>query len=120
MCRVEFYKDPYCGHRWARVTRPCYPGYGFTTCPSFFNGSSKSAPRCFVAVQEPCPKCDLRGTYDRNQIRVVRRVRNGFRLGTGPSRRDPGVDIGDEGVGGLSVYRYASSSFRYNFDGDKS
>ncbi|KAK3336580.1 hypothetical protein B0T19DRAFT_43561 [Cercophora scortea] len=93
MCGIEFYKDTYCGHRWARIVQPCWPGYGFTTCPTFFTGYAQPQPVCYIAREEPCPACDLRGVYDRNQIRMVVRLRSGFRLGMGPSRCDPGVEV---------------------------
>jgi len=55
---------------------------------------ARPAPPAYWARSgEPCPECDLEGEYDRNEIRQVVRVRNGFRLGLGPGTADPGVDL---------------------------
>lgn len=35
MCQTVLYKDTRCKHRWMRITVPCFPGAGFTTCRSF-------------------------------------------------------------------------------------
>ena len=36
---------------------------------------------------------DLGGHYDRNQTRMVDKVRYGFRWGLGPNQTDPGCDV---------------------------
>ena len=36
---------------------------------------------------------DLRGAYNRNQTRMVTKVRYGFRWGLGPNETDPGCDF---------------------------
>jgi hypothetical protein len=36
---------------------------------------------------------DLCGNYDKNMIRMVTGIQNGFRWGFGPSKDDPGCDI---------------------------
>lgn len=36
---------------------------------------------------------DLGGVYDRNQTRMVTKVRYGFRWGLGPNETDPGCDF---------------------------
>ncbi|KLU87354.1 hypothetical protein MAPG_06354 [Magnaporthiopsis poae ATCC 64411] len=93
MCQTAFFKDPTCGCKWTAVTQPCWPGYGFSTCPFFFNGIPKEAPPYFKATKLCCPKHDLKGQYDRNMVRMVIRVENGLRWGLGAGRRDPGVDL---------------------------
>jgi len=94
MCTLEFYKGACCRHKWARVAQPCGPGMGFSTCPWLFGtGRARPQPEAFVARQEPCPQCDLGGVYSRNEVRAVVRFRRGFRLGLGPGRRDPGVEV---------------------------
>ncbi|KAK3355907.1 hypothetical protein B0H65DRAFT_585518 [Neurospora tetraspora] len=187
MCQTTLYKDTHCKHRWMRITTPCFPGAGFTTCPSFsFNNThthnnylydhhqspdglchqplcpyqqhphpnhytpnhtspfsppfsptltpsiqaqgqgqlqiqghntchinlptypyhqiqhncphhqqlvAKPAPPAYIARAEPCPECDLRGVYDRNQVRMVTKIKKGVKLGGGPSGGDPGVEV---------------------------
>lgn len=56
MCLVTHYRDFHCGHRWAIVTTPCYPGMGFDTCPQFVDGQARPLPPRLVAQGEPCPK----------------------------------------------------------------
>lgn len=124
MCKTAYYTDPSCGCRWLRVVRPCAPGMGFSTCPRFFDGVAKPQPPCFRAVpgssfspsssssssrsggagagagagrrngSGKCPVHDLRGAYDRNEVRRVLDVRNGMRWGQGPNKDDVGVEFG--------------------------
>ncbi|KAH6854609.1 hypothetical protein B0I37DRAFT_410681 [Chaetomium sp. MPI-CAGE-AT-0009] len=56
MCLVTHYRDFHCGHRWATITQPCYPGMGFDTCPQFVDGRARPLPPRLVAQGEPCPK----------------------------------------------------------------
>ncbi|KAK3298871.1 uncharacterized protein B0H64DRAFT_439304 [Chaetomium fimeti] len=93
MCLITHYRDFHCGHRWATVTQPCYPGMGFDACPKFTDGKARPLPPRLVAQGEPCPKCDLGNVYDRNVVRVVTKVRYGFRWGLGPDAADPGCDV---------------------------
>lgn len=93
MCQSIIFKSPRCGCLWWRISEPCAPGMGFSTCARFHNGSCKGVPPGYLAWTEPCPKHDLRGFYDYNQTRMVVRVRNGLRWGVGPSVRDPGFDL---------------------------
>lgn len=93
MCKTAFFKSPRCGCRWWRIAEPCGPGMGFSTCGRFFDGRCKPAPPSYRAWSEPCPTHDLLGVYDRNQVRMVLGLHNGFRFGTGPSLRDPGVEV---------------------------
>lgn len=41
-----------------------------------------------------CPLHVLFGCYDRNYTRMVIRERRGIRFGSGPSRHDPGFEVG--------------------------
>ncbi|KAL1841200.1 hypothetical protein VTJ49DRAFT_7321 [Mycothermus thermophilus] len=82
-----------CKHRWATITNPCYPGMGFDNCPTFMDGQVRPDPPRRATRGEKCPKCDLKGEYDRNQTRMVTSVKYGFRWGLGPNKSDPGVDV---------------------------
>ncbi|KAK4142623.1 uncharacterized protein C8A04DRAFT_13058 [Dichotomopilus funicola] len=93
MCLVTHYRDFHCNHHWAVITTPCFPGMGFDNCPSFFEGQAHPLPKRLVALGERCPKCDLANEYDRNRIRMVKRVSYGVRWGLGPSETDPGCDF---------------------------
>ncbi|TPX15608.1 uncharacterized protein E0L32_004306 [Thyridium curvatum] len=50
-------------------------------------------PPMYRARETACPVHDLLGFYDRNQVRMVVRLRNGLRWGTGPNREDYGVEF---------------------------
>lgn len=94
MCKLYHFKDPSCNHHWARIAHPCAHGTGFSDCPSFTDlNYVKGTPRAFIATREPCPTCDLKGCYDRNQIRMVTRQRKGFKIGKGPAKADRGVEL---------------------------
>lgn len=56
MCLVTHYRDFHCGHHWAAITTPCFPGMGFDNCPSFFEGRAHPLPKRLVALGERCPK----------------------------------------------------------------
>jgi len=75
------------------ITRPCAPGMGFSTCPSFLDGVAKPQPPTLRATESACPVHDLRGVYDRNDMRLVLGMQNGIRWGTGPSKGDMGVEF---------------------------
>ncbi len=77
-----------------RIDRPCAPGMGFSTCPLFFDGNIKPQPPTIKATRTACPIHDMKGNYDRNKSRMVVSVKHGMRWGWGPSKKDPGVDIG--------------------------
>ncbi|KAK1777345.1 hypothetical protein QBC45DRAFT_479300 [Copromyces sp. CBS 386.78] len=62
-------------------------------CPHHQHLVAKPAPPAYIARSEPCPECDLGGVYDRNQIRMVTAIRNGVKLGGGPSGGDPGLEL---------------------------
>ncbi|EHA53882.1 hypothetical protein MCOR27_007058 [Pyricularia oryzae] len=93
MCQAAMFKDPSCKCQWMAIVQPCWPGFGFNNCPTFFNGITKEAPPFIKATKICCPKHDLEGMYDRNLIRMVVKVEKGLRWGMGPDERDPGVDI---------------------------
>jgi hypothetical protein len=56
MCLVNHHRDFHCGHRWATIAVPCYPGMGFDTCPGFVDGQIRPLPPRLVAKGELCPK----------------------------------------------------------------
>ncbi|KAK4451485.1 hypothetical protein QBC34DRAFT_378342 [Podospora aff. communis PSN243] len=94
MCAITHYRQKYCKHRWGIITEPCAFGMGFDSCPMIFNREYVlPKPDVFVTRTLPCPKCDLHGFYDRNQIRMVPRVRTVLKIGSGPGREDRGVEI---------------------------
>ena len=106
MCYTAYYISPRCKCKWLRIERPCAPGLGFSTCPYFFDGTAKPQPPCFrtskeapcaccggVCTRTPCPVHELRGNYDRNEIRMVLGVTNGLHWGMGPDRGDVGVEM---------------------------
>lgn len=93
MCKTVFFESPVCGCRWWRITKPCRPGMGFSTCDRFFDGRSKNAPKMYLARTEPCPTHNLMGFYDLNYTRMVLGMHNGFRFGLGPGLGDPGFEV---------------------------
>ena len=111
MCQTAYYTSTRCKCRWLRVVRPCAPGLGFSTCPVFFNGVAKPQPPyfrtgaaerhdgdgacacCRRPRDTPCPKHDLGGAYDRNDVRMVLGITNGLHWGMGPDKDDVGVEM---------------------------
>ncbi|KAB5581108.1 hypothetical protein GE09DRAFT_463390 [Coniochaeta sp. 2T2.1] len=98
MCQYAIYRSPRCGCRWLAITHPCFPGGGFSTCETLqheSNGSGRMYPAvpAFTAERGSCPRHGLDGDYDYNLVRMVVRIRNGFHIGAGGDRTDPGVDV---------------------------
>lgn len=98
MCQYALYRSPRCGCRWLAITEQCFVGAGFSTCEALQRETSSdgrmhpSVP-AFRASRGSCPRHALDGYYDYNQTRMVVRIRNGFHLGTGGNRTDPGFDV---------------------------
>ncbi len=94
MCSVQFWKSRRCRHRWVTIKKPCTDGRNFSNCPSFQDGRART-PRSPGRWAPPgcCPVHDKKGDYDFDTIRVIDTVTRGVRLGAGPSRKDPGVDV---------------------------
>ncbi|KAK3495627.1 hypothetical protein B0T13DRAFT_530247 [Neurospora crassa] len=82
------------GHNTCQVHLPGPPYHQIQdNCPHHQHLVAKPAPPAYIARGEPCPECDLRGVYDRNQVRMVTRIKKGIKLGAGPSGGDPGVEV---------------------------
>ena len=45
------------------------------------------------APRDSCPWCNKKGDYDHEFLRVVQARRYGTRIGLGPAKSDPGVDM---------------------------
>ncbi|KAK0730800.1 hypothetical protein B0H67DRAFT_477070 [Lasiosphaeris hirsuta] len=86
MCRI---------HPGGQIVHPCYHGAGFSNCSKFVNGWEVSwPPPIKITGDYSCPRCHHReGGYNMNQFRLVKKVSHGFKLGTGPARRDPGCEF---------------------------
>lgn len=95
MCEYGLFKSPRCGCKWLEITQPCGFGMGFNTCRDALprDGRCHRAPLAYIARSGRCPRHGLDGSYDRNDIRFVVRVSNGFRLGAGPNPSDPGIEF---------------------------
>ncbi|KAK4968087.1 hypothetical protein LTR28_002313, partial [Elasticomyces elasticus] len=77
---------------------PCRPSRNLLNCPDFTSrqpGGPAAFPKKpgYWAPEGVCPWCDLKGEYDMRFVRVVRMRWMGIRIGLGPGRRDPGVDV---------------------------
>ncbi|PSR88966.1 hypothetical protein BD289DRAFT_366514 [Coniella lustricola] len=90
MCQVRVYENPYCRCRWLQIHKQCRSNAGFSQCEQFGKTRVKFNPEEHECSR--CPVHDLDGWYDRNFIRMCPQTTRGFRLGLGPSRRDPGID----------------------------
>jgi len=95
MCKTKFLKGPACTHSWAEIVIPCAKDRGFTTCPSFTDNRVHDGRKLIatMASAESCPMCDKKNKYDGNKIRIIARIDSGFRWGTGPGRKNTGVDV---------------------------
>ncbi|KAF4428073.1 Calcium channel YVC1 [Colletotrichum fructicola] len=92
MCEVFIYKHVECKCIWGEIAVSCGPGMGYTTCGQFGSGIAKKPLRMQLANLRPCPKHDLLGLYDRNQIRMIKKITNGIKFGTGPNKQDAGIE----------------------------
>lgn len=93
MCTLTYFEHKLCKHVWAMVTEPCEPFMGFSTCPSFCDGTVKLTPKYIRTRSRPCPRCDLENVYDRNQVRMVEAMGWGVKWGVGPGRDDWGCEV---------------------------
>lgn len=98
MCHYALYRSPRCRCRWLAITGPCFDGAGFSTCESLRaessgDGRMHPAVPAYRASPGTCPRHALDGHYDYNQVRMVLRIRDGFHLGAGGDRADPGFDV---------------------------
>lgn len=86
------YTSPSCRCKWLQIIEPCAPNAGFSQCQGFGTGSVTYPPEEYKSYQ--CPQHVLFGQYDRNYTRMVVRERRALRFGSGPSRHDPGFEVG--------------------------
>ncbi|CCF37624.1 hypothetical protein CH063_08916 [Colletotrichum higginsianum] len=93
MCEVFIYKHIKCGCVWGEIAVPCGPGMGYTTCGQFGSGIAKRPLRLQKAEHRPCPTHDMYGLYDGNQMRAIKKITHGVKIGTGPSKQDAGVEV---------------------------
>lgn len=114
MCRVVIYANPDCGCRWLQIYQQCRPNAGFSQCDDLGKGRvDYASPDERESLQ--CPVHDLRGWYDLNYVRkslllsssfptgahhsdtrnagMIVKETNGFRVGSGPSKKHPGFDV---------------------------
>lgn len=92
MCQVAMFKSPRCKCKWLQIIEPCAPNAGFSQCPHFGTGDAMYYPPDEYESYQ-CPLHIYLGCYDRNYTRMVIRERCGIRIGSGPSRRDPGLEV---------------------------
>ena len=93
MCRHVIYKHSYCGCRWMQIVEACHAGAGFTHCAALARDVADAPSVVRTTRFQLCPRCDLQGLYDRNQIRMVLGTHRGVRVGCGPGRNDSGVEV---------------------------
>lgn len=93
MCTLLYFEHKTCKHVWAVIATPCEPLMGFSTCPSFGDGSVKPTPKYLKTRTRPCPRCQLGGVYDRNQTRMVEGMGWGVKWGVGPRSEDYGCEV---------------------------
>lgn len=82
------------------LRRPCAPGRDLLSCPDFQASQPRGPaplPRdiCNNAAlrRHRCPLCDKDGKYDMRYCRMMVVRKRGVRIGSGPAKTDPGVDI---------------------------
>ncbi len=56
MCQTIHFHSRCCGHHWLQISRPCWPGQGFRTCPTFADGCARD-PAPELGVDGLCPAC---------------------------------------------------------------
>lgn len=73
MCRTVYWKSPTCEHRWLSIGQPCPKDAGFDKCKALkTKGLLPFTPGGSVrAAHGTCPKCDLKGKYDGNMVRML-------------------------------------------------
>ena len=100
MCTAKVLKSSTCEHWWAEILDPCAEGRHFSNCPTFQDGKARSLKSnpWSKAEEKTCPKCDKKDDYDGEKIRMVKSIQHGYRLGSGPSKSDPGQDFVGHGV----------------------
>lgn len=92
MCRTKGWKSAKCGHKWFTLTAPCAEGKNFSNCMSFELQQARQPKKIHIAPAGECPKCDKKDDYDGDTVRLVKSTKRGTKFGTGPSRRDAGLE----------------------------
>jgi len=92
MCRTKSWKSFPCKHQWVSLEKPCAEGKNFSNCKSFENRHARNPRTIYRAPAGSCPKCDKKDDYDGNKIRMVKAIKRGTKLGTGPSRENFGIE----------------------------
>ena len=115
MCQTRYMRSQTCHHAWytthtalqssrlqfdltyprIELALPCTEGHNLLTCPDFTEeqpyGPARFPARCHWAAEGECPRCDY-AEYDMRRRRVIVIKRTGMRFGTGPGKKDLGVD----------------------------
>lgn len=95
MCTTNHFKSRACQHAWMTIKKPCAEGKNFSNCESFKDGRARRPPPPRQwAPPGSCPRCDLKGDYDTDTTRVVKKIVTGFKLfGFNADRNSPGVSV---------------------------
>lgn len=94
MCKVQIWRSATCPHFWVSLVKPCEEGKNIQNCPTFEDGKirPKDEARAAWAPPKSCPHCDKKDDYDGSQIRMVKLLQYGVKLGEGPSKSDFGIE----------------------------
>lgn len=95
MCKTQIWRSPTCLHSWITLTTPCKEGKNISNCATFENGLARhmSGLHTISASPNSCPRCDQKDAYDGSQIRMIKNVKYGAKLGNGPSKSDQGLEL---------------------------
>ncbi|KAK2766242.1 acetate non-utilizing protein 9 [Arachnomyces sp. PD_36] len=81
MCNVIRWKSPSCKHRWITIVQPCAADRGFNNCPNFASPTSRTRTLLSQqALPKSCPICDLKGDYDGNKTRIIKKEVRGVSI----------------------------------------
>lgn len=99
MCKVRLFKNAYCRHKYFVLDIPCAKGRNLLTCPMFRHRSITYVPdnppfkERYLAPRGSCPWCDFKGDYDMRYTRVAWKEKRAYKIGSGASPRDVGVEV---------------------------
>ena len=80
------------------LAEPCYEGRHLMNCPKFNMPQVEGVARLpqpgpfRIAPRKSCPRCDI-GRHDLRYLRMMRVNNHGYRVGTGPSEDDCGMNF---------------------------
>ncbi len=77
MCAVHYWRCRTCQHRWLTIKKPCQPGRGFNNCPTFKTRQARHHPPVEWAPAGSCPGHELKGSYDYNTVRLIKKDTQG-------------------------------------------